>query len=437
MKRFRDFVLRNFALKVISLAAALALWFVGVNMNNPVQNHIVRQRVHLDNMGVLGFEDLLLLNEAEMREALIQVGIRSYRSELDALRAAELGDTALFDDMVGLSVDFRAISSEAVRAADGALAVRLPVSPNLYHGLEHFSIRPSYVYALVDAVERRSVNVEVDVAGDAADGLWLESVELVNGRVTLSGARTVVREVESVRARVDISGLAGSADVPVEIRAYGRDGDITEHVRLSATATSAEVALWPVRQLPVRVEFAGAAAPGFAVHSYFADQEHLTVAAESFDGLDELVFQVELGDAGANTAVAVPVAESLPDGVALVSGRPQLYVTVNVEPLESRALAVPRRNLRVSGVEAIYQILTDAQVFHITVRGPRSAVQAVEPGDVFLDLDLAGFPAGTHTARLAATLPDGVALVSAAPSVAFNIEVPAAPQEDGAPEDRE
>ena len=437
IKRIADFFFKDFGWKVLSLIAALILWFIGINMTNPLQNHTVRQRVQLNNFEILANEGILLLNEAELRDTLIQVGVRAQRNEIDFLRSAELADSVLFNEMINISIDFRAIPSEYVHASDEAVTLRMDISPNLYHGLEHFSIRPSYVEVQLDAIARNTFSVEVVRHGETAADSWLQSINLANNHVTISGPRTVIREIEKVQANVDVTGLYGDAEHSVELRAYDFSGeDVTDYVSLSMTSTIASIKVWPVRQLPINVEFTGDVASNFAVYGFTVEPEFVSVASSSFEGIDEFTVYADLMGEDENTLKTINLSEHLPQGMALVHyDRPNVSVLINIEPLDTRIIHVPGGNLRVTGVQAIYQKLSEVVSYPITVRGPRSLMQDLSVSDISIDIDLTGLPIGTHSVLLTVTVPSGVTVISQPPQIQIQIDTPAIAEDDAEPPD--
>lgn len=428
LKKIAGIFYKDIGWKILSLIAACVLWLVGVNMSNPMQNHTIRQRVQLNNIEILATEGIMLLNEAELRDTLIQVGVRAHRHNMDLLRLAEISDVTLFDEMVNVSIDFRAINSEVVHSADGEVTILLDISPNLYHDIEHFSIRPSYVEVQLDAIASTSFPVEVVRHGEVAQDSWFESVNLANNHVTVTGARSLVRDVRQVLVNLDVSGLYEDTELSVALRVLDTGGnDITDELDLSVSSTTAFINVWPVRQLPFRVEFTGELAEGFAVYEYTVEPEFMSVAARSFEDVYSIVLKVELDGASENALRTVNVEDNLPHGVYLVHGeRPYVAVFINIETISTRTINVLATSVRITGVEAIYQNLSEAPFFPITVRGPQSKVQQLAAADIFLDLNLVGLPVGSHNIRLQVTVPEGITVVSAAPQMLILIETPAA-----------
>jgi YbbR domain-containing protein len=84
--------------------------------------------------------------------------------------------------------------------------------------LEVLSIAPSGVRFTLDEVSQRKVKIQPVVVGEPAAGYALERIQVVPPVVTLSGPGVVIAEMAAVdTAPIDLSGLAGSSDVPCEL----------------------------------------------------------------------------------------------------------------------------------------------------------------------------------------------------------------------------
>ncbi len=84
--------------------------------------------------------------------------------------------------------------------------------------LEVLSYAPSGVRFTLDQVSQRKVKISPVVVGEPAAGYAVESIQIVPPVVTLSGPGVVIAELMEVdTAPIDLSGLAGSSDVPAEL----------------------------------------------------------------------------------------------------------------------------------------------------------------------------------------------------------------------------
>ena len=417
----------DFVWKLLSLAAAVVLWFVGMNMNNPVQNYTVRQSLNLNNIEFLTNESIVLLNEAEIRSEIIQVGLRAPRNEMEFLRVAEISDPSLFDNWVEISIDFRSVNIESVRKADGITALRVDISPNLYPGLEHFSIRPSYVEVLLDTVDRRVHNIEIDIVGEVPPGFELQPISLQNSIVTISGSRTDMRLVDRVSVTADLTGQHEDVERLSTINVYDVDGNIiTDRLNLSVTETIINKRIWPIRTVETVGELLGVPANGFAVTGFDITPAYIEVVGRG--DIPDSVINISANIYGleADTDIVLPISNFLPQGVQLRQNEVQEAVfTVYIEPIVTMTVSIPRDNIRILGVSAVYHILGTNAPFNIGISGPRSLVGQVTPNDISLELDLRTLAVGEHLVHLAVTVPEGLTNAGAVPSVNVQISSPA------------
>jgi len=430
MKKILSFFYTDLHWKLISLFLAFVLWVVGSNVNNPHENGSVIVPLNLLNFEILANENIVLLNEDAL-DVRATVGVRGTRHYLTGLLGAE----AYIQEMQVIpSIDFRVIDADAVRSSDGPVTMRLDVSADLYEGLYVRSIRPRYIEVELDMLMRQSFPIEIEILNEVAPNFEMRQVRLEIPRVTITGARSVVSEIDSVWVSVDVLGFHTDSDVPVELMVFDRDGqDITDSVGLSVRETVAMVPVWPVDALELEFEAIGEVATGFAVAEieFYPQSVDIIATEERLIQLTPLLMSVDLDNANAGIDRRVSVLDYLPDGVYLAHGQsPYVTVTVAVEPIERRTLSVPSDNLRRRGTAALYQVIGEAMPIRITVSGPRSLVSALNPADVGIEIDLRNLAIGTHSVAVSVELPDGITHVPPAPRVQVQIHEPASDEPD-------
>ena len=434
LKRILSFFVTDIHWKLLSLLAALALWFVGMNMNNPMQNHSVHQRLHLNNIEFLANEDLILLNEAALRDSIIALGVRASRNEVAFLQSAFATDSILFDEMVRLSIDFLAINSESVKSSDGVSTVYLDVSPNLYPGFEHFFIRPSNVPVLLDSLMSERFTVDIYQIGEEAPGFEMQPIQLANNWVNVSGARSIMRTIADVRVELDVAGIHDYEERIVSIKVIDQSGeDITEEVALSVNDTTASIRVWPVRAVDVNLSWRGHLADGFAVADIYSDRDsiYLVGPPHMLEEVEMIPIDVYIGGSGETQVLEVSISDLLPPGVFLQRGSSDnLNITVTVEPIETRIVSVPRDYVRILGVTALYQILGEASPISVSISGPRSLISTITPAHVGLEIDLRNLGVGVHSVPIYVELPSGLNLATHRPSLQVQVHSPADLEEE-------
>ena len=436
VKKIFDILFSDIQWKLISLFAALILWFLAMNINDPQQNHMIVTRLTLANLEILSSERIMLLNEDDLN-INIQVGIRGSRSNIENY----LSNQDFVNELINAVIDFRAIDFNAVHAADGVHIQQLRVSPNIDPMFEHVTISPGYIEVHLDARLSESSAVDVESYGLVTHNHALQPVELTNNRITITGPRSIVQSIDRVVARVNVIGIIGEENIPVNIQVFNANGeDITNFLILSVTETTARIRVWEIRPVEVYVESVGEPASGFAKANWIANPNIVYVAAseDNHEHLEKITISVDLNNARSDQVFNINLSEWLPIGVILPNEEPvEVEVLVYVEPIEVVNLSIPRGDVRIRGVTALYQVLGDASPIQISVSGPRSIVQNITQADVQLELDLRNLQIAIHTVPLGYTLPQGVSLASNIPTMMVQIHSPARLELEGDDEDEE
>lgn len=433
LKKFFSMLFEDLHWKLLALFAAVIIWFVGMNMSDPHQNQSVSARLQLNNIEIMARDGIKVLNEDELRDINVLVLVRALRSDMEILRAS-LADPERFARIIEVSMDFRAVDSDAVKYADGVSVQRLRISPNLQLGFEHLSISPAYIYVYLDTVAQQSFFVQMVQHGEVPPGFELQYIRPGNERVTITGARTDLQNISLVQAHVDITGLHDDVELAVPLVVLDRYGeDMTERVQLSVVSTPVSVRVWQIRQADIIVQGTGLPAQGFAVAgiSYELRTAQVVGSAEDLEEFESITAKVDLARARTNITQVLTISDWLPEGVSLRQGEPyEMSVTIRIEPIEERTFVVPRGNVRSRGVVGLYQIVDDNAPIRVTISGPRSLIAALNETETELEFDLRTLPIGVHTVPLMVELPEGLTLVGAPPTLLVQIHETAAQEND-------
>jgi len=430
MKRFLSFFYTDWHWKLLSLGLAFLLLIIGTHMNNPKRNDWFSVRLEPQNIEILMYEELVLVNP-EVLDIDVRVGVRGYRDAMEYLNAA--GRLA---DFIMPSVDFRAVNINDVLDNDGPITVRLDISVNLYPGYEHLSIRPSFVEVEIDAVIRQPFPVSYEIVGDVDSGVELRPIRLANRNVTVIGSRTNVAMIDTIQVQVDVRGISYDNDIE-GLNLYvldAHENDITDLFNLSVSETTAFVSVWPIETMEIRVEGTGDVAAGFVVDGYMGSEPEtvdIVRAPGRVQNYDYILVEVDLTGKNASFIGNVDIREWLPDGIVLRDGEnPIIAVAVEIEPVERRIFNVPMDNVRTRGILVDYSLVDEMAFIRIEVYGPRTMLEELTNADIGLELDLRNLNIGTHFVTLTVDLPEGIELVQRAPALQVEITEPAVTDSD-------
>ena len=410
----------DFHWKLLSVALAFVLWFVGTNVTNPVDiipyNHIQPIILHRDH---LAQNNIVLLNEQEVNNTRISASIQATRSDHALIQAAR-------DENIRASIDLSTINFEHVLAANEPITVPLDVDLFIHQNFITRTMSPSTVNLLLDRHDVMTLPIAVDVIGSPREGFEAQQPMLSHRLVRLTGARSVLDDVADVRVRVYVNeAYEAVEDVEPLIVYNNRREIITDKVNLNIREVHIQVPVFPYASVPLRVTPVGTPMPGFMVTEIIFEPQQVSVMgiAEILEGANYLMLgEVDVHMTNATTSYTFDIRESLAgSGMSLRAGAPtEATVTVVVERVISRDFLMPLENITVYGYTRSFTFESEDAVV-LTMRGRESVISALTLGQILASVDLTGLGAGTHTVQVDVTPPARATLANLA-TVAITIE---------------
>lgn len=173
----------NLALKLISLAFAVVLWFFVMGERRHEVSHIVP----VTYRGVP--EGLIIANQVP---GAVEVMVSGPRALLSHLSSA---DMAIVVNLAGAEAGVTSIK-------------RLGESLTLPTGLTMTRISPAYVDVKLERIREKAVPVRVVLGGEPAPGYRVRRLRIAPPQVTVSGAESELKAVsEVVTEGLDIGGV--------------------------------------------------------------------------------------------------------------------------------------------------------------------------------------------------------------------------------------
>lgn len=245
----------NMIARVIAFLIACALWMYVMNDQNPLveRNYVVN--LELRNVP----DEMIVLNVPDK----VRVKVQAQRTVL--------GDMS--DKEVTAYVDF----------ADKNIGQQtLPVKAQFSQGTV-LEVYPNNVYAYLDSVSEKVMDVDTRVIGIPASDFTLSKREVIPANVTVKGATHRINEMARVVAPVDVSERENDFQVESTLIAMNKSG--LEMPDLQITPAKAQVKATLVRQmitveLPVVVETTGTLAGGMNMKRAVSEPATVKLTAE-------------------------------------------------------------------------------------------------------------------------------------------------------------
>ena len=277
---------------------------------------------------------------------------------------------------------------------------------------------PAYVSVRLESLTSKTVQVKV-VIGPLASGLDLGATKIEPTEVLISGPKSAVDQVASVRADVSIDpgGLDFDADVPL-IPVDGA-GSAVRPIEVTPATVRITIPVFTDKQsrpLPVAPVVTGTPAAGFEIASVVVDPAVVTVEGDA-DQLAELtkLDTQPVSVAGASSDVSTDVPLAVPTGVVPL-GVDTVRVTVTLRPVTATRTFSAGLQLVGARPGLIYTLSTDRVL--LTIGGSTAELDRLSGATILADLDVASLEVGTTTdVTVTVSLPTGVTLVASSPPI--------------------
>jgi YbbR domain-containing protein len=279
------------------------------------------------------------------------------------------------------------------------------------------SYEPSYAIVELDQLDTKSgIPVSV-VHGPVPDGLTLGATTVDPATVTVSGASSLVSQVESVRADVIIQTTGINVDQDVRLVPVDQLGNPLRPLEVTPPTARVTIPVFSDQQsrtLPVNPVITGSPAAGFEVESVTVNPQVVLVTGDA-DTLAQLnaVDTVPIPMTGVSSDETVTVKLALPTGVVQVDDT-SIDVTIKIRPVTGTRTFSAGLQLLGANNELAYALSTDRVL--VTIGGSTADLDRLSGATLVMDLDVAGLKVGVHDVPVTAVLPAGTTLVAASPA---------------------
>ncbi len=276
------------------------------------------------------------------------------------------------------------------------------------------TISPPTLKVNFDYVETKEFTVVAAAEGvAAADGLVAENAVLSGAEsdtVTISGPRTVINQIESVKASAKINKtLSASETFEANIALFDADGKeiSTENLTLSMVKVNVTVPISKKKTVPVVADFTKTPS-GFDTKSLSVTIDHDTVTVIGTPDMVDKTKSVTLSAIDITTVSEssnkFDVSAKLPEGVRILESIDHFRVTVNTKEYVVKSFNVP--TIRYKGLSSKLKVDGPRIIANVKVCGLASVVNDLSASDIYAVVDLTNKTAGVYTVDAAIEFKD-------------------------------
>lgn len=419
MNKFKHVLMKDFGWKLLSLFIAICLWFIVINIEDPVETRNFSVTLEILNDSVITERGQTISNYDEIYGQKINIRIRGQRIALDRLYQNRQ-DMHAYIDLTTL--EETPGYGETVSAP---VAVKLPSSLSASYEIEGRS--PGAISLVIENRVSVEKTIVLDIQGSADASYTLATPELTPKTVVVSGSQTKVDAVDTVKAAVNLTNIKEDSHYTANLVAYDANGMQVTGVSLSVKTVDVYIPVKMSKKVKLVYTSTGTPKDGYIVENVTCEPEYVYVLGneEVLKGIDEIQLPpVNVEGKDTDTKMTFGIKYFLGDGVKLKDGTSdKVIVTASIVKESTKTVTLKADNISFK-VELAQGLSAEVSPEDITfeVRGSKAAIDGLTDEQISASLTVTNVEAGEYSMPLQVTLPEGINLVEAdSPSISVKV----------------
>lgn len=402
----------NLGLKILAVLFSIVIWFIVVNINDPVDKTVFRnipvEILHADAVTGQG-KVYEILDDTDV----IDVTVWAKRSILDALGRENIIATADMQEINFMDT-----------------MVRIKLSTNKYNDkLESIASSTENMMIRIEDMKRKQFMITTTTVGEPAEGYILGNVSADQNLVRVSGPESFVNRVDRAEVSVDVAGLSQDIRTDASIRLYDAENNLIEedNIKKSLDQVKVNIEILQTKRVPLSFTVTGEPADGYALTGEIESKPSTVMIAGKGNAIKN-ISQIEIPDTvlnvtgqSGNMQAAVDIKKYLPENIFLVENdfNGKASVTVHIEKEITAEITIDTAAIAMNGIpDSLEGKLGDTEDETVlTVTGLAEAIEAIEETEIVAYIDVGSYMqqhsltelrAGEYEMKLLLSLPEGV-----------------------------
>ena len=405
----------NIPLKIMSVAVAVVLWLIVVNIDNPIgTNYYTINDVELINKEYVESSDTIgKMCMPEQNQDSIKIAITASKKIRDKIKVTDISAVADLQQAVSLDTNPVMVPITVTCSVPGVSSNDIKVTP------QNLSVN-------LDEKETQEFVVNVS-RGDTKPGKDYEVGSLTANpeKVRITGPKTLVNKIDKVNATIELDGNTQDFTQDVNLTIIDKNQEALSDSEMNSLRieNNAKVVvtarLWKIRQgVGISASYVGTPADGYEVGSVKTVPDTISVAG-STEGLESLAENnnvitipadsIDISGESKDVEKKISLNNLLPDNVKLTSDSSEdVWVTVNILPVGSKEFDIPTKNIEVKNKPDDLQVTFETAQIELRIKSDTENMDDLDAQkDIKLSIDLDGKKEGNYEVPVKIVLPDG------------------------------
>ena len=403
MKKYN--ITTNLGLKIIAFIFAVFLWFIVVNLDNPVGSSTFRDiPVQILNEDIIKSAGEVYQVEGDQTVTVVVYATREVRQKLTSDNIVATADIKQIDStgrLVPIEVSISGFSGENITAE------AVPRNLTIQREKSGKKVLP--------------LTVDTDGIG-LADGYMLGDATVKPDQVTITGAESVLAQVDRAVAQTgDVDGISEYTVLSANLVLYDANGNELNQSQiennLGKNGLSVSVEVLRVKSIPVVFDVTGAPAEGYKYTGCTSTPESVQVCGKSEDidkmsEIDVPASLIDISGASESVEMTVDIKPYLPEEVELVDeNSANVTVTVKIEEEGTLSIDFMVSSIKLNSLAENLQVSYEPDA-EITLRftGDEDLLDTLDISNA-VSVDLGDYDEpGTYDVPVRVNLPAGISL---------------------------
>ena len=402
----------NIPLKIMSVAIAVVLWLIVVNIDNPTgTNYYTLNDVELINKEYVESSDTIgKMCMPEQNQDSVKVAITATKKIRDKIKVTDISAVADLQQAVSLDTNPVMVPITVTCSVPG-------VSPS------DIKVTPQNLSVNLDEKETQEFVVNVS-RGDTKPGKDYEVGSLTASpeKVRITGPKTLINKIDKVNASIDVDGATEDVIQETDVKIIDKNGEEftdTDMGYLNVSKVYVTAKLWKIRQgVQISAGYVGTPAEGYQVGAVRTVPDTISVAG-SAEGLESLADNnnviaipedsIDISGESEDVEKKISLTNLLPDNVKLTSDSSEdVWVTVSILPAGSREFELPTKNIEVKNKPKDLQVTFETAQIEVRIKSDNKDLDDLNNDkDIKASIDLDGKKEGSYEVPVEIVLPDG------------------------------
>ncbi len=405
----------NIPLKIMSVAVAVVVWLIVVNIDNPVgTNYYTLTNVELINKEYVESSDTIgKMCMPEENQDSVRVAITVNKKIRDRIKVSDISAVADLQQAVSLDTNPVMVPITVTCSVPGVTPSDIKVTP------QNLSVN-------LDEKETQEFVVNVS-RGDTKPGKDYEVGSLTANpeKVRITGPKSLINKIDKVNAAISLDGNTQDFTQDVNLTIIDKNQEalsdsemnslrIENNAKVSVTAK-----LWKIRQgVGISAGYVGTPAAGYQVGAVKTVPDTISVAG-STEGLEKLAENdntitippdsIDISGESKDVERKISLKDLLPDNVKLTSDSSEdVWVTVSILPEGSREFTLSTKDIEVKNKPDDLQVTFETAQIEIRIKSDTKDLDDLDiEKDIKASIDLKGKEEGNYKIPVTLVLPEG------------------------------